>query len=111
MDRHGKVEALPFRSEIYGAFMISPDGTKFAISVLGKMNHIWIFDLVGKGEPQRFSTEENEQYPVWSPDGTRLAFSGLENGNWNIFWRPADRGRERERLIKKDSMLIPEIRR
>ena len=107
VDRHGKVERLPFRPESYGSFRISPDGTKLAISVLGATNQIWIFDLLGKGEPQRFSTEENEQHPVWSPDGTRIAFSGLENGNVNIFWRPADRSRERERLIKKDSVLSP----
>jgi serine/threonine-protein kinase len=108
VDRNGKVETLPFRPERFGAFRISPDGTKFAISVLGTTNHIWIFDLVGKGEPQRFSTEESEQIPVWTPDGTHIAFSGLENGNWNIFWRPADRSHERERLIKKDIKLDPE---
>jgi len=108
VDRNGKEETLPFRPESYGGFSISPDGTKFAVSVLGAASYIWIYNLVGKGEPQRFSTEENEQYPVWSPDGARLAFSGLENGNLSIFWRPADRSRERELLVKKEGMFVPE---
>jgi serine/threonine-protein kinase len=108
VNRQGKVEVLPFRPEIYGSFRISPDGTKFAISILGATNHIWLFDLVGKGEPQRLSTEENERIPIWTPDGSRVTFAAWENGNWNIFWRPADRSRERERLIKKDSAQYPE---
>jgi serine/threonine protein kinase/Tol biopolymer transport system component len=109
VDRDGRLETLPFRPERYGSSRISPDGTKLAISILGATDHVWIFDLVGKGEPQRFSTEENEHHPVWTPDGTRLAFSGLENGNQNVFWRPADRSQERERLAqKKDSMLSPD---
>jgi len=107
VDRNGKVETLPFRPERYGPLNISPDGRKFAVSVLGKTSHIWIFDLVGKGEPQRFSTEENEHNPVWSPDGTRLAFDGPENGNWAIFWRPADRSSERQRLVVRDNRITP----
>jgi serine/threonine-protein kinase len=107
VDRDGEVETLPFRPERYGALNISPDARKLAVSVLGKASHIWIFDLVGKGEPQRFSTEENEQHPVWSPDGTRLVFDGPESGTWAIFWRPADRSSERQRLLVKDHQIFP----
>jgi serine/threonine-protein kinase len=108
VDRQEKVEVLPFRAENFGPLRISPDGTKLATAIVEATSHIWLFDLFGKGEPQRLSSEENEAEPIWTRDGSRITFSALENGTLNIFWRPADRSRERERLANSDSFLHPD---
>ena len=108
VDRQGQVEKLPFRAENFGPLRISPDGTKLAAGILGSENHIWVYDLIGKGEPQRLSTEENESNPTWTPDGSRIAFSAQVDGHRNIFWRPSDRSREREQLTRSDNALTPQ---
>ena len=58
---------------------ISPDGKRVAIK-RNPPNTIWVVDLE-KGTSVRI-TSDFGQMPVWSPDGTRLAYSGV--GGLNI---------------------------
>ena len=98
----GEVEVLPFPQDRYGSFRISPDGTKFVVQIARTSSQIWIYDLVLKGAPRRLSTEEKEGQPIWTPrDGSRITFSAVEDGSWSIYWRPADRSSERQRLIER----------
>ncbi len=50
---------------------ISPDGKRLVVK---RENNLWVIDLE-KATPQRV-TSTFSQMPVWSPDGTRLVYSG-----------------------------------
>jgi eukaryotic-like serine/threonine-protein kinase len=61
---------------------LSPDGTRVAVTV-GEPpwnKDLWIYDFLHKGFT-RFTAEPGEEdTPVWSPDSTRIAFSGPGTG-------------------------------
>ncbi|HYI10733.1 MAG TPA: protein kinase [Thermoanaerobaculia bacterium] len=66
----------------YEGVSISPDGTRVAFGYFDpneSLNHIAI--AAKAAVPRRFTFARGNQYsPIWSPDGTRLAFSDDEVG-------------------------------
>jgi len=90
-------EVLPFNG-----FRLSPDGTKVAMEVIDPSSQneaIWVLDLqrglrtrVSRGPARTVS-------PVWSPDGSSLAF-GMDSGDErDIFVAPAEPGGNQEPLL------------
>src|SRR5262249_18323228 len=63
---------------------LSPDGRRVAVR-RGAINaDIWLIDLV-RGGLTRFTSDSANNYPyVWSPDGTRIAFSSDRTGGVNL---------------------------
>lgn len=58
----------------------SPDGTKI-VCVTGRSmtNDVWVMDADGKNRKQLTTTENvTESWPVWSPDGKRIAYVAAE---------------------------------
>jgi Tol biopolymer transport system component len=61
---------------------LSPDGQSLAFSYQGD---IWTVPATG-GDARRLTIHESyEYYPVWSPDGAKIAFVGNRYGNNDIF--------------------------
>jgi eukaryotic-like serine/threonine-protein kinase len=54
---------------------VSPNGQQIAVGVFGNDAQIWLHSL-DSSETRPLSGTEGSQYPFWSPDGTRLGFSG-----------------------------------
>jgi len=88
---------------------ISPDSERIAFvkkSVDGEKSkyrsEIWIAPTL-EGEPRRFTgSDSNDNYPRWSPDGSRLAFvSDRQKPKSRIFTIPTDGG-EPTALTKLD---------
>jgi Tol biopolymer transport system component len=71
---------------------LSPDGLRVAFeqTVTGeKATDISILDL-GRGLPIRLTFDTAfDLYPVWSPDGRRVAFSSNRKGTWDLYLKPA----------------------
>ena len=38
---------------------------------------------------------------MWTPDGTRLAFTSTESGSWDLHWKPADGSGEEQLLLTR----------
>ena len=58
---------------------LSPDGTRVAVDISDESNRgdVWILD-VRRGSATRMTTaEEDESCPVWSPDGSALAYCSV----------------------------------
>ncbi len=46
---------------------------------------LYVVNEDGSGEHRLTFNDVFERQPIWSPDGTRIAFAGLKDGNWDIY--------------------------
>jgi eukaryotic-like serine/threonine-protein kinase len=76
-DRGGRASAAVDTPAQYIGFAISPDGRQLALSRTGKDGgaDLWLRDLA-RGTERQLTFDRAAYTPQWSPDGTRLAFSG-----------------------------------
>ena len=73
---------------------LSPDGTRVAVTrgdATAGTSDIWIIDTNG-GMRQLTSGPVVENFPVWSPDGTRIAFAAERNGAMHLFEKDVNAG-------------------
>lgn len=83
---------------------ISPDGKQIAFTYKGD---IWTVPVAG-GEARRLTAQPSyESMPIWSPDGSRIAFASDRHGNNDIFIMDA-RGGQPVRLTSNSASELPE---
>ena len=83
---------------------ISPEGDKIAFGYKGDIYNV----PVTGGEARRLTTLPSyESNPVWSPDGTKIAFASDRHGNFDVFVMDAGGG-EATRLTSNSASEIPE---
>jgi serine/threonine protein kinase len=91
VDRDGKEESLMAEPQAYSHPRISPDGTRVALSIGGDKNtNIWIWDLARKAFTRLTFDETADLFPLWTPDGKRIAFYEAGAGKWGIYSKAAD---------------------
>jgi serine/threonine-protein kinase len=78
---------LPLPPGRYAYPRISPDGTRIATN--GDNAQIWICDIE-TGRRRRLTPGGINYAPVWSTDGTRVAFTTYRAGYANLFWKLVD---------------------
>src|SRR5262249_18408876 len=95
VDRSGtKVEQAGARSS-WAGLDLSPDGKRMAVHRHDPDGgDIWIFES-GKDTPSKFTFDasHDNSMPVWSPDGTRIAFASSRSGKWGLYLKQADNTR------------------
>jgi eukaryotic-like serine/threonine-protein kinase len=84
---------------------ISPDGRRVAVTVRGEHDDVWLYDLT-RETWNRFTSDGNNAFPVWTPDGRRLTFVSDKAGLDNMYWKTPYGGRE-ERLLVSDQPNYP----
>ena len=108
LDEQGKLEPLPVAKERFSTRpRISPDGSRVALVIRdGASSHIWIYE-VRSGRFARFPfAGGNSSFPVWTPDGNRLAFfSDAPTPGPGIYWMRADGAGEAHRLIDGENLV------
>ena len=110
VDRAGR--SAPVDTAIKGSFgpvAISPDGKRFAVTRTDlESGQVWIKEL-GTGTFSRLSFGvSTADRPVWSPDGTRVAFLGSRNGRRTAWVRRAD-GSDSLRAASPGNTRLDEI--
>lgn len=84
---------LTDRPELVGFPAWAPDSRRLAVEVrTGDRDQIAVIDVdAGQPELELVTDVEGRAWPFsWSPDGTRVAFAGLEDGRWNLYWVDVD---------------------
>ncbi len=91
-DRAGKKLGTVGATGQYSAPMLSPDGQRLAVGRANpqtQVGDIHLFDLPGNaGTPFTFDPKQ-DQNPIWSPDGSRLIWISLRDGEANLFQKAA----------------------
>ena len=65
----------------YQEFTLSPEGSRVAVRVSGD---VWVYDITRNTSTRLTFEDSNELFPMWTPDGTRLAFGAP------LSWKLAD---------------------
>lgn len=90
VDRGGKELGTVGPPDEYLDLDLSPDGSRLAYGLSdGRQQDLWVRDLRRDVSMRLTSEDTNEVWPVWSPDGTRIAYSSDEGGSFAIAWRSA----------------------
>jgi len=110
-DRNGKIATLkaPLRNYVHPR--VSRDGSRLAVGTEeGQDVNIWIYDLAETSTIRKLTLKGRNRYPVWSPDGQRVAFQSDAMGDAGIFLQRADGIGVAERLTTptKEVSHIPE---
>src|SRR5262249_13536137 len=56
----------------------------------GRDAAIWTYDLAGHKQAQRLTFEGRNSFPVWTPDGQKIAFQSERGGSASVFWQRID---------------------
>jgi Tol biopolymer transport system component len=90
--------------------VLSPDGRRLALVLRDPQtgsDDIWIRDLA-RGVTSRFTFDAaSDIWPVWSPDGSTLAFTSNRSGYFALYARDAGGADEPRVVYKPDSNIGP----
>src|SRR5262245_34367527 len=109
-DREGKEAERVGSRDLYNQVILSPDRKRVAVikaDLEKEANDLWLLDTAtGKGPQITFSkSREQATTPVWSPDGSQIAYVALRDGSFGIFRRPST-AEGTEELLHKASAPI-----
>ena len=107
LDREGAEEPLAAPPRHYIRPRLSPDGRRIAGGIVGDELDVWVYDLPGQ-TLTRLTFEGNNQFPIWTPDGSRITFRATRGGLRNIWWKPADGSGPEEQLTTGENLQAPD---
>lgn len=105
VDRTGKDRGTVAEPDVYTHHRLSPDGRQVVFSLADRQTwktDLWVFDLARAIRTRLTSDPGHVQNPVWSPDGTRVAFSSNRSGVWNLYTKELTAGAREELLFKPE---------
>jgi len=88
---------------------LSPDGKRAAVHRHDPDGgDVWIFEA-GKDTPSKltFDASQDNSMPIWSPDGSRIAFGSRRNGKWGIYLKLADNTQTEELQFESELTTMP----
>jgi hypothetical protein len=103
LDRSGNIVGTPCEPGLYLSDMLrlSPDGTRAAYYQPDEttgIHAVWTADLVGGRNARVTTGPVHSGYPVWSPDGKRMAY-GSPRGDFTAIYQKAASGAGDEELL------------
>jgi serine/threonine-protein kinase len=112
MDRAGALTMLRANPSDWYNPEFSPDGQRIAIDIRAAGNtDIWVYDWARDALTRVTSERTNEEFPVWTPDGTRIVYrsstSSTDPSGYTISWKRADGTGDAQVLVHSRSLLRP----
>jgi Tol biopolymer transport system component len=110
MDRRGqRIKTLDAVAGIFQPWL-SPDGKRFISDQhdlqIGTYD-LWMYDLED-GNAARFTFDPQHVYnPVWSPDGSRIAWALSQDGRGNLYQKAANLAGDKTPLLNSDPTKFP----
>ncbi len=94
----------------HGNVELSPDGTRVAVAVTDRQRgsrDIWMYQTMGGGRAQFTSDPADENWLIWSPDGTRVAMNSLGPEGIGLFETPSISMGARTKLVAPGEGVWP----
>ncbi len=89
IDRSGRVTPLAFTKASHSALSVSPAADAIALDIDNANASIWVGDF-SSATARRLTLAWSNNGPVWTPDGSRVAFTSQRGGDLNIFWQSVE---------------------
>ncbi len=89
VDRDGNEELLQAPARSYRDPAISPDGTRIAVTVAEENIDVYLWDIAQQTLSRFTFSDSSDVSPVWSPDGSRVAFSSTRPDGSGLFAKAA----------------------
>ena len=106
VDRTGKAVGLVGEAQPYGQVALSNDGRYVAYSLLPRQS-IWMYDIARGVKTRVTNTKSRDHAPIWSPDGTKIAFASNRGGRaYDLYVKDLRTGAE-ELLLASDKDKTP----
>ncbi len=99
-------QALAIRGPFVSPALAPAGPRRVALQVMGPTDQLWVHDL-DSGAATQLTFHADNACPVWSPDGTRLAFRSNMGGRPELYWMPADGSGAPELLLGADGAPVP----
>jgi Tol biopolymer transport system component len=115
LDRQGNAIGRVLEPGPYTSLAVSADGMRAMVSRNDPIEgapfwNLWLLDL-SRGTSKRFtSAVGSNNYPVWSPDGSRIAFASSRGGGTaalNLYQKLASGAKDEEVLLRSSETKIP----
>jgi serine/threonine-protein kinase len=108
VSRNGTSRVLDDSGRSYDVPRVSPDGKRVAVGVGTRAGtrDIWIFDI-GRGSLQRLTRGGDNICPLWSVDGTRIAFAAAVAGTYDVLSLAADGEGVADTLVSGGAFHFP----
>jgi serine/threonine-protein kinase len=110
LDRSGQMSTLRGAPSNWTNPAVSPDGRFVAVDIYdGTQTDIWVYDWERDTLSRRTFSPRDDVRPVWSPDGTRIAYASRRDDAavFNIYWQKADGTGDAERLTTSKNVQYP----
>ena len=107
VDRQGREEETNVPPRAYAYARLSPDGGRVALDIRDDQNDIWTWDLTRKTLTRLTFNPGINRAPVWTPDGTRIAFSMAGDGAEPVFIQAADGSGTPTRVTPDKGTFMP----
>jgi eukaryotic-like serine/threonine-protein kinase len=113
MDRENKFTPLRSAPSVYRYPAFSPDGKRLALQIYdGKREDIWVYEWERDTLTRlTFGSGEDYDAPIWTPDGQRITYSGVDHqgvGGVDIYWKRADGSGDAQRLTETKKPKFPD---
>ncbi len=111
-DRRGEVLDTIAGPNFYSDVRLSDDGSKIAVSIIDQVDFqrdIFIHDIQSRAVSQLQRDNTAKIVPVWSPDGSRVAYTVVTGAvsqldSASMFWKRVNRLDEPVRIASEDSL-------
>jgi Tol biopolymer transport system component len=91
----------------FAELRLSPDGRRLAVAVGDPSSSIFVYDLVHEVRTRYTFNNSTSRSPVWSPDGSQIAFSVDHSGGTDVMVVGADSAGSEKQLFTSATLKRP----